>query len=476
MIALCAAAMAQEAERGRWDAEVALDVLHAESDAVGGDGAPDGPLSSTELGMRVRGLVEAGALEAGLDYQGREPIAGLFPTPTTRLFYRAEVVGRVARDRLDLAAGRFLAPSVGFLPVDGARLAWRPSPSWSLQAFGGRRGVDTAMRSIDLSTLLPAVGGAGAYRGDRGSAEVVVSWAGDRTVGFGVDPEAAGTVDTWNALAATARGHVEPVDDLLILGATATASQRASYVFLPQPGAGVVTAEAIDLLQGFAYARWRPSRAARVDLDVIRQESNLSFAGVDEDPEAPGVQLPGGLAVTLIDPTFTDLRARAALAAGDHVWIRPDVRARLRTARTELRYGVGADLRDLVLDGPFVRARGWLEDVRTGGTADDVGAVDRLLWSGSAGWSSGPVEAELGASRVDRAAAPVSSRSNADTASEDLGPFVLEAQDVGFARLFVTDRSRWGGWFGGLDAEMNLTDAPEVRAFVQVGFLGDGSW
>jgi hypothetical protein len=476
MLAWAVAAQAGDEERGRWDAEVALDVLHAGSTSEAPSSGPTPGLSATELGMRVLGSVESGAVEAAVDYQGREAVAGTFQTVPFRLFYRAEVVGTLARDRVELAAGRFVAPSVVFLPVDGARVAWRPSEHASVQLFGGRRGVSTARRSLEPGTLLPAVGGAGAWLGDRGSAEVLLSFAGDEALLPGVDPEAADTVDTWNALAGTVRAQVEPVDDAVLVGATATVTQRASFVFLPTAGSAQVTAQALDLFQGLGYLRWRPSRAARVDLDLLRQEAALDFGGADTDPEAPGVQLPGGFDVTLVDPTFTDVRARAALAAGEHVWLRPDARLRLRPGRTELRYGVGADLADLVLDGPFVRARAWLEDIGMGGLEDDVGAIDRVYWSGSGGWSSGPLEAELGASRTDRALAPVSARTTAATTSDDLSPFVLAAQDVGFARLFVTDRSRWGGWFAGLDAEMNLTAEPEVRAFVQVGLLGDGSW
>jgi hypothetical protein len=464
-----------EAERGRWDGEVALDVLHATSEAAVPAGGPTPGLSATELGMRLRGTVETGSVVAALDYQGREAVGGTFQTTPLRLFYRAEVVGTVAGDHLDLAAGRFVAPSVNFLAVDGGRLAWRPSDHVTVQVFGGRRGVSTTMSSLGFDTVLPAVGGGAALRGDDGAAEVQVSYAGDQAALPSGDPEAP-IEDTWNALAASLRGHVEALEDSLLVGANATVSQRASFVFLPTPGSAQVTAQALDLFQGFGYVRWRPADAVRVDFDLLRQEANLEFAGVDSDPDAPGVQLPGGVDVTVIDPTFTDARARGAVALGDHGWLRPDLRLRLRTGRTEFRYGLGADLTDLVTEGPFVRARFWLEDIMQGGEADDVGAVDRLLWSGSGGWSSGPLEAELGASRMDRAAAPVSGRTEGRTTSEDLGPFVLEAQDVGFARVFVTDRSRFGGWFGGLDAEMNLTAEPEVRAFVQIGVLGDGSW
>lgn len=470
------AAFAQDAERGHWDGEVALDVLHATSSSDAPASGPSEGLSATELGMRVRGDVQTGGFAAGLDYQGREAVAGTFQTVPFRLFYRAEVVGTVARERLDLAAGRFLAPSVVWLPVDGARVAWRPSEHTTLQVYGGRRGITTARASLAPGALLPAVGGAGTWVHDRGGAEVLASYAGDQAVLPGVDPDAADTVDTWNALAGTLRGHVEPVDDLLLVGGSVTGTQRASFVFLPTAGSAQVTAQALDLFQGLAYARWRPADRARFDLDLLRQAADLEFAGVDDDPTRPGVQLPGGVDLTLVDPTFTDVRARAALGAGSHVWIRPDARLRLRPGRTELRYGVGADLADLVVDGPFVKARAWLEDIGMDGTGDDVGAVDRVYWSGSAGWSTGPVDAELGASRTDRALAPVSSRADAATSSDDLSPFVLAAQDVGFARLFVTDRSRWGGWFTGVDAEVNLTDAPEVRAFVQLGMLGDGSW
>lgn len=461
--------------RGEWDGEVALDVLHATSTSDAPDAGPTPALSATELGMRIRGTADTSpdggdGVLAALDYQGREAVAGTFPTTTWRLFYRAELVGTLADGHLDLAAGRFLAPSVMFLPVDGARAAWRPGDHVALELFAGRRGVTTARQTVDFGTLLPAVGGAGRWTGDRASAEVLLSFAGDQLLEPSVDPELATTVDTWESLGGSVRGQVEPVDQRLYVGGTASATQRASFVFLPTPGAAVVTAQALDLYQAYGWARWRASDAVRVDVDVARQAADLEYAGAD----APGVDF------SLVDPTFTDLRGRAGFEVVDSWWLRPDVRLRLRTGRSELRYGLGADLADLVVDGPFVRGRFWLEDIGMGGEGDDVGAIDRVYWSGSAGWSAGPVDAELGASRMDRAAGYVSTRTTTGLASDDLSPFVLAAQDVGFARLFVTDRGASArgthGWFAGLDGEMNLTAQPEVRAFVQVGLLGDGQW
>lgn len=477
MIATWVAAAAAQSDEpaGSWDGEVAFDLLHATSASDAPDSGPTPGLSATELGMRIRGSVRSGGVVAALDYHGREAVAGTFPTTTWRLFYRAEVVGTVAGDRLDLAAGRFLAPSVLFLPVDGARVAWRPSDHVTAQLFGGRRGVDTARQTIDFGTFLPAVGASGLLRGERGQGEVLLSWSGDQLLVPGVDPDAADTVDTWTSPAGTLRGHVEPVDDLLLVGAAVSGTQRASYVFLPNPGAAAVTAQALDLYQGLAWIRWRASDAVRVDLDVVRQAADLDYGGGDLDPDEPGLQTEG-VDVALVDPTFTDLRGRAGFELVDRTWLRPDVRLRLRPGRSELRYGVLADASNLGIEGPVVRGRFWLEDIGMQGTGDDVGAVDRLYWSASGGWSRGALDAELGASRMDRAAGYVSARTSDAVGSDDLSPFVLAAQDVGFARLFVTDRSRFGGWFGGLDAEVNLTDAPELRAFLQVGILGDGRW
>ena len=181
--------------------------------------------------------------------------------------------------------------------------------------------------------------------------------------------------------------------------------------------------------------------------------------------------------VAIVDPTFTDLRARGAVgaSAASGGWVRPDLRIRLRPGRTEVRVGGGADA--YLASGPFARGRIWLEDILAPGDRDDVATIDRILWQAGAGYERGAIQVEAGASFMDRAAAPVSSRSADPTnasvplSSDDLAPFALEAQNVAYLRGFLASRRG----FVGLDLEANVVQG-EVRAFVQVGLLGDASW
>lgn len=446
---------------GQAEGELALDLLHATSTSDLPSSGPQESLSATELGTRLRGTAEQGRFQLALDYQGREAVAGQFPTTPYRLFYRAEVMATVAEDRLVVGVGRFVAPSVAFLAVDGARGVWTPSDVARIELFAGRRGITGARSNLGFDTWLPAVGGAASWRGGRASLDGMASFAGDQA-SYGTEGVVPGdpvetTTGTWTSLAVTGGATVEPVDDALVLGARGTFSQGASWWLTPTASSPELVVTAVDLYQALGFLRYRVSDDARLDLDVISQQAAVPIS-VDE----------------LQDPTFTDLRARFAGRLLDVAWLRPDVRLRLRQDRTELRTGLAADIDHLVVPGPFLRARAWFDDIFMDGTADDVQAVDRLLWSASAGWSRGGFDVEAGASFVDRAAGPVSGRSPSLTTSQDLSPFVLEAQNIVFLRSFVATSARW---FGGADLEANVqSGSPEVRAFLQVGVLGDTSW
>ncbi len=137
-----------------------------------------------------------------------------------------------------------------------------------------------------------------------------------------------------------------------------------------------------------------------------------------------------------------------------------------------------ADIDDLGIEGLFTRAMLQIDDVFADDGAQDVGAVDRLLWRASAGYSRGGIDLEAGASFIDRASGPVTGRSVSPVdpgvpgSSTDLSPFVLQAQNIVFARAFASSRQ----WFIGGDLEANVEDVPEIRAFLQVGALMESRW
>ncbi|MCA9493990.1 MAG: hypothetical protein KC621_28880, partial [Myxococcales bacterium] len=312
---------------GQAEGELALDLLHATSTSDLPSSGPQEGLSATELGTRLRGSVEQARFGFVLDYQGREAVAGQFPTTPYRLFYRAEVTATVVEDRLVLGLGRFMAPSVLWLAVDGVRGTWTPSDSARVELFGGRRGITSARSNLGFDTWLPAVGGSASWRGQRASLDGMASFAGDQA-SYGTEGVVPGdatltTTDTWTSIALTGGGTVEPVDDALIVGARGTISQGASWLIAPTASSPELVVTSVDLYQALGFVRYRISDGARLDLDAISQVTAVPIS-LDE----------------LQDPSFTDLRGRFAGRLLDMAWLRPDVRLRLRQDRTELRTGL----------------------------------------------------------------------------------------------------------------------------------------
>ena len=428
-----------------WDAQVAVDALAATSTSDA-DFAGEGTLAAADTGITVRGELQEldDRLEIGVDYRGRVPLAGAFPNREQHLLYRADVAWRFS-DKVEVGAGRFFAPSATWLAMDGARASLRAGPYRAI-AFAGRRGISLSRRNLPLDAFLPVVGGQVARTTDGLHLDVSANLAGDRLVlgnpGDEVEEDVIGG-------SAQARFAVTRFDRWRF-GGQASLSQRATYALGPTAGEYVLTAQALAFYQALAWTQWRPSSSARVDATVVHQQVT-----VVPDPE----QIP------IVDPSFTNLRVRATFGK-QLAFVRPDVRLRLRRERTELRWGGTFEVPIPGVRGPFVFGRGWLEHV-----FDEPAFIDRSLGQIGAGWERGAGLLEAGVGVIDRAAGPVSGRPGASfgatpLVSEDLGPFVLESQNVAFVRGFLTGRR----WFVGTDVEANLLDG-EVRGFLQVGLL-----
>lgn len=459
MIAWLAVALA-----GSLQGEVALDTLTAGSRSVEVASGGQERLSATDVGLRLRGeLFEADdRLVIGLDYRGREPVAGTFPNAPTRLLVRADVAWRA--EAAEVALGRFTAPSAIWVTLDGARGTLWLQESW-LTAFAGRRAIGTSRDVVPLDSFLPVTGLSAGRAVEAYRAEILATLAGDRILLGTPADEGPGAQITEDVLGGSAAARLAITSlERWSFGGELSAANNATYAVGPAEGQLEATIQALSLYDAFAWGAWRPSRGVRLDLDVLHQRALLARGATPVD-------------VPVVDPNFSDLRLRGALGRPDRGWIRPDLRVRLRSGRTEVRGGGGIDAYASEGPGPFLRSRLWLEDVIAGGSGDDVAVGDRVLWQLGGGWEQEQVQIEVGASFVDRSAAPVSSRA-ADPAnpgqplsSEDLAPFTLEAQNVGFIRAFASGRRL----FAGLDVEGNLEDR-ELRAFVQVGVLGAASW
>lgn len=465
MLSLALALLAQApitAQRGGVDVEIGLDYLRASSSVTAATGVgPPGSFALQEAGMRLR--LEARELQGRLrfdaDYQGREPLPGDFENSPLRLLYRAEISFDVS-PALTIHAGRFDAPSLTFLIIDGAKVDLRVD-KLVIAPFGGRRAISASRRQLDFSEMLPA---AGVYAGwiDRGlRLEAAGIYDEDQPV---LTKGSSGEfVSETGAASAYARAFWRI--DQLMAGGHIGFAQRASYVLGPTWTDVTIEAQALDLWNGVAFLEWRPERVLRLGYHFHTQNSGV-FRAATESP----VVIPG------FEPYFTDNRLIAAYRVLDRAWLRGDGRLRLRKDRKEWRGGASLEADDLGVDGLHARVFAALEDV----VFDEEGNpdLDRFLWSAAAGWRADfGLEIEAGASFVDLASGPLSGRffdraaPGEPSSPEDLAPFTLETQQIFFARAFYADEL----WFGGIDFEQSLQDS-ELRLFLQLGLIVEAAW
>ena len=446
--------------QGTIDAEAATDLLAANvvNADPGAGGSADVPteLTALELGIRARVYATAFSRHAHVDfdYQGRQPVAGNSPNTPIHLLYKAEVSFDFLDKLLFLGIGRFLAPSAGLLPVDGVRAQLHVS-KLVFQIFGGRRAItSTRAGNVDLTTCLPAGGGSVSLVLPRLQAEVSATYSRDQV-------PLLETTQSFDAFSAAARAVGRPVDQL-VAGAEVAVAQRASYVLGPTWNSVELNARTIDLFSAVAFVEYRPLKTLRIAYDFHFQQANLFRAGLRLNPDDPQLVADG------FAPLFMDNRLRVKWRPGGIGWLGPEVRFRVRPDRQEWRIGASADLAPDWAYGLCLRGNYTFEKmVQTGA---ELAPADRSYWSASLGWRWRGLDVAAGASDVQRAALPLSSRvytpyDDNPTKPVDLSPFVLQAQRIGFVRAFYGT----GIWFAGLDFEQSLTDGRERRFFVQLG-------
>ena len=436
---------------GSLDSFVALDTLAASSRTEAANAGPPAT-SAVDIGVTVRAeLLEArDRLVVGVDYRGRAPVAGEFRNREQHLLNRADVAWRLGRS--EVGVGRFFAPSAIWLAIDGVRATWRPR-RWFVTGFGGRRAISLSRVNVPLDVFLPVVGGQVGFVDRRVTADVAANVAGDRLV-FGTP----GNEVEQDVTSGSVRARVAVrSSDRASLGGDVSVANDASYVVGPDIGDLLITIRAVSLYRANAWSSWRVARHARLTATFLHQQVAVT-------PEETS-------GLSLVDPTFTDARVRGVFGKPTVGFVRPDVRLRLRSQRTELRVGGSAELHPTKVTGLYAFTRGWIE---RGLSSDPL--ANHLRWQLGGGWERGPAQLQAGVGVVDRAPGRVSGRvpdpgGTLQPNSDDLSPFVLEAQNIAFVRGFVTSRR----WFVGADIEANLLDR-EVRAFVQVGLLGRTSW
>jgi len=443
---------------GSFDGMVSLDAFSAGSHSTDvGAGTPK-RMNATELGIRLRGRLHEreDRLLAEVDYRGREPIRGDFANRNLRLLYRAYTQYEVVEDRWTLGGGRFLADSVILLPVDGAYIRVDLDRRTALTAFGGRRGFSTSMRNLPLNTMLPAAGLSFRRVRDRLQIDALGVYARDQLV-LPADNTQELTAE-FGASNASVSVVGLPAEEL-VLGARVNVAEQATYALGPT-WLDLDTVSAFGLWSTVAFLDWDLSDHVQVDYDFHRQVVGVL-------PEEAGDEI--------IDPNWMDNRASANFAPGDLGWIRAMFRHRHRDTWQEQRYTLQLDANKLGLPGLYARAKGSFDNITNSPFAREKGLVDHLFWSTALGVRHKGFDARGGASFYERSAAPASSRrmdpTDLATASYDLQPFVLEAQNIAFVRGFYSGKQ----WFSGLDVEKNLLDS-EFRVLVQVGALTEKMW
>jgi hypothetical protein len=256
----------------------------------------------------------------------------------------------------------------------------------------------------------------------------------------------------------------------VIAGGSLALAKRASYTLGPTWSSVQLNVGALDLWNGGLFVDWRPIRELRLGYDLHRQHAGV-YPGFSVRTSTSGARTFGP---AIEDPNFTDNRVRASWRAFDVGWLRADARFRVRPDRKEWRWGGALDLDHLGLGGLFVRghlARAVVSFDQEMGKPN----LARTLWSAAGGYRVLGFDGEAGASFIDRAAGPISSRVSerpGPTAPINLAPFVLEAQRILYARLFYAGDL----WFAGLDAEQNLENQKEQRFFAQLGVLVEEAW
>lgn len=449
------------------DAMAGVDVLAANvvNDSAGA-GSPK-ELTAAELGLSAR--LHATALDTRLhvdvDYMGRQPFAGNSQDSAIHLLYQAEVSGEFLDRKLVVGLGRFLAPSAVMMPVDGLRAALRLS-HFEVELFGGRRAITSSdVSNVGFSTFLPAAGGAVRLSLERVTAEAGATYSRDQLplLMDSVNP----TVDASSAfLRATAR----PLD-WVTLGGELALAQRANYLLGPAWNTVDVSAQTVDLFYAVLFAQVRPSKNVRIDYDLHFQQAELFRQGLKLAADDPTVTQVGFV------PQFFDNRLRVRGRPFELGWLGIEGRYRVRSDWNELRAGAFADLAPGWAYGVCIRAGFSYDAMMKKGMVDPP--ADRSFWYASVGWRGKGFDVALGASDVERANQPLSSRIYVPAGYEggaalpvDLSPFVLQAQRIAYARVFYGNDL----FFAGLDFEQNLVDGRERRVFAQVGARFDREW
>ncbi len=456
--------------------ELVFDYLYARAETVADAAAADSgqtTLDAGDLGIRflyttpIAGLGDGAQLQ--IDYHGREALQGNTRNSAVRLFYAANV-SLPLNANTSLSIGRFLAPSVVLLPVDGVQLTRKHEFSGgqgTVRMFAGRRGVLTSRRNVPVDEFLPALGADWQWRNQR------YSFAG--TLGFSEDeaillPASQELKRRYGSLSAAVQATAELSHGVSTYFRLA-GFEQATFRLGPSWSALDLDAEALDLWHASGFVRWRPNRDWRFRYALHSQRAAVYRVGLQLPDGLGGIEQVSDPGFT---PRFTDhaLRAERRFVLGaTQGWVRANARYRVRPDRSELRLGGELHANDLLREGVTLRLAGVFDRISERGGHPIALDGDRRYLSAALGFGQDGWHIEAGGQWLDRDG-PYSGRTfTVVDPDEPVNPrdhslFVLEAQTNAFVRVFWTGRR----YFAGLDLERNLEDGGEFRAFAQLGY------
>ena len=426
-------------------------------------------------------------IDLRLDYRDREGLTGndsRHELHNLSLLWHGPVV--------DVTVGRFPVAGDFWLINDGVRVAGHPRSDLTIEGYAGLRAFTSGRENADLSddpVALPLVGAGVAIDRAELHASLYGTYTQDsirfyRGSSMPLDPNSDANVDTVTRASASAAyidGSIVwlPRQDVFAAGGF-TLGSRYPVQFSSMPGMFTappsVETDILGSIMTYALVEWSPSKNVRVgyafDFDRVQV-----FVG----------DLPLDNTMTAAGGSFEDHTVKASW----RIWrsLRLEVRDRLRFRETTDiidRIEVGARGDNLVGDfGAFVNFGADLWDEHPG-----LGQRDIYTVTGGISYVRPWFDARAGVLYTDAIGNGVAFSTHAQQAmgagpTSELFPLVLDAQRIGFLRLFGIAHPTFLGdadLFFGLDTEFNfggssegLPDQPismreQLRMLFQLGY------
>jgi len=424
-------------------------------------------LEEGELGFAVRGDVRgiAGKLDLRLDYRDREVLVSDGDVPSRHELHDLSLTARDLGGRVDLTVGRFPVPGGFWLITDGGAARVRLGP-FSIMGYGGLRSFTGGRDDADFAgVVLPLAGGAVTVDHPIIHASLSYTWTQDQLSFYRGNDITQST--TQDEMFLDGQLMILPHPSLLIAGgatlgtryelvfSSMTAAMSPAFNFTSAPS---VDARPLSSFMAYAIVEWRPIRRLR-----------LSYAFDFDRVQIAVTQLPLANQAGAAGGSFEDHTVKASWRFFRNMRIEARYRLRFRENTDVIHRGeLGVTGDDIIGGfGAFVTVGAdYYQFDRANAPAD------RNLYTASGGLSfiRRFFDVRAGVLYTDAIGSGFAWSQHAQQAMgsgpfTELFPLTLEGQRITFLRAFIA----WRGFFGGLDAEVNL-DASQARVFVQAGW------